>query len=75
MIVHGLLMASWIGRLASRYGTMDAMRLRFRNPLRPAVPAVVTGLAASVVGNTAELNLVLSAEGRRLVTSVVSVTA
>ena len=75
VIVHGLLMASWIGRLASRYGTMDAMRLRFRNPLRPAVPAVVTGLAASVVGNTAELNLVLSAEGRRLVTSVVSVTA
>lgn len=75
VIVHGLLMASWIGRLASRYGTMDAMSLRFRSPLRPAVPAVVTGSTASVVGNTAELNLVLSAEDRRLVTAVVSVTA
>ena len=75
VIVHGLLMASWIGRLASRYGTMDAMSLRFRNPLRPAVPAVVSGSTASVVGNTAELHLMLSAEDLRLVTAVVSVTA
>jgi acyl dehydratase len=75
VIVHGLLMASWIGRLASRYGTMDAMSLRFRNPLRPAIPAVVTGSTASVVGKTAELNLALSAGDRRLVTAVVAVTA
>ncbi len=75
VIVHGLLMASWIGRLASRYGTMGSMSLRFRSPLRPAVPAVVTGSTASVVGKMAELNLALSAGDRRLVTAVVAVTA
>lgn len=74
VIVHGLLMAAWMGRLAARYGTLQAMRLRFRNPLRPAVPAVVTGTAAAVAGEMADLDLVLSTGDQRLVTARVSVT-
>lgn len=74
VIVHGLLMAAWMGRLAMRYGTLESMRLRFRSPLRPAVPAVVTGSVA-VTGETgADLDLVLSAQDQRLVTAGASVT-
>lgn len=74
VIVHGLLMASWIGSLASRYGLLTAMRLRFRNPLRPSASAVVTGSVASIVDDTADIDLVLSAGQHRLVTARASVT-
>jgi len=73
VIVHGLLMAAWLGRVAARYGSLTSMKLRFRNPLRPAVPALVTG---SVVAHDPmpELDLVLASGDTRLVTSRVSVT-
>ena len=74
VIVHGLLMAAWIGRLAARYGTLGALRLRFRNPLRPATPAIVTGTVAAVTRAGADLDLMLSAEDQRLVTARASVT-
>jgi len=74
VVVHGLLMAAWMGRLATRYGALKAMRLRFRSPLRPAVPAVVTGTMAATGGDTADLDLVLSAEDQRCVTARASVT-
>lgn len=74
VIVHGLLMAAWMGRLAARYGVLDSMRLRFRNPLRPAVAARVTGAVAAIGEDTAQLDLVLSAEQQRLVTAAAAVT-
>jgi acyl dehydratase len=74
VIVHGLLMAAWMGRLAARYGTLGAMRLRFRNPLRPSVAARVTGSVKSIDSSGIELDLALMADGERLVTASVSVT-
>ncbi len=47
IVVHGLLMASWLMQSAARLTMADAplrdIRLRFRRPLRPAVAARVTG--------------------------------
>jgi len=74
VVVHGLLMAAWMGRLATRYGTLKAMHLRFRSPLRPAVPAVVTGTMVATTGDTADLDLALAADDQRRVTARVSVT-
>lgn len=74
VVVHGLLMAGWMARLADRYGSLRSMRLRFRNPLRPAVPAVVGGTVASVEKETAGLDLSLTAAGERLVTGRFVVT-
>lgn len=74
VIVHGLLMAAWLGDVASRYGSPSAMKVRFRNPLRPAVPAVVTGTVASSDPAVADLDLALVAGDIRLVTGRVSVT-
>lgn len=74
VIVHGLLMAAWLGRLAGRYGSLELMRLRFRSPLRPAVPAVAEGTVRSIIDGRADLDMVLSASSRRLVTAAVSVT-
>jgi acyl dehydratase len=74
VIVHGLLMAAWMGRAAGRYGSLTAMKTRFRNPLRPAVPAVVTGTVAASDADTADLDLALSSGETRLVAARVSVT-
>lgn len=74
VIVHGLLMAAWLGRVANRYGSLSTMKVRFRNPLRPAVPARVTGSVSAVEADALELDLVLSAEDTRLVTAKVAVT-
>jgi hydroxyacyl-ACP dehydratase HTD2-like protein with hotdog domain len=72
VIVHGLLMAAWMARAAERHGRLDGIRLRFRNPLRPAVPALVTGTVSGV--DPAAIDLVLSAGDERLVTGHASVT-
>jgi acyl dehydratase len=74
VIVHGLLMASWIGRAANRYGNLDSMRLRFRNPLRPAVAALVSGSVKAASPDAVDLEMVLTADEQRLVTASVSVT-
>jgi len=74
VIVHGLLMAAWMGRLAGRYGVLESMRLRFRNPLRPAVAARVTGVVRGIAADAAELDLALMADDQRLVTASASVT-
>jgi acyl dehydratase len=74
VIVHGLLMAAWLGRLAGRYGSLRAMKLRFRNPLRPARAATAHGSVASVAPDGAELDLQLSAGEQRLVTARIAVT-
>ena len=74
VIVHGLLMAAWIGRVASSYGDLNSMRLRFRNPLRPAVAALVAGSVKNVGPDVIDLELALTADEQRLVTASVSVT-
>lgn len=74
VIVHGLLMAAWMGRVAARYGTLGSMRLRFRNPLRPSVPARVTGSVRNIDSDGVGLDLALTAGEQRLVTASVSVT-
>ena len=47
VIVHGLLMASWVTQAASRYGPgprpLTDLRLRFRQALRPGIQAEVAG--------------------------------
>lgn len=70
VIVHGLLMGAWMARAVARYGDLASIRLRFRNPLRPAVPAAVTG----TVADSTEIDLVLSARDERLVTGRAVVT-
>jgi acyl dehydratase len=78
VIVHGLLMAAWMGRAAARYAQSPAplasMALRFRRPLRPGVGAEVTGRVIRVVTDGAELDLALESGGERLVTGRVRVT-
>lgn len=74
VIVHGLLMAAWLGRVAERYGSLAAMKLRFRNPLRPAVQAFATGVVVDADPIRAELALDLVAGETRLVTSRAWVT-
>ena len=74
VIVHGLLMAAWVGRVAGRYGSLESMKLRFRNPLRPSVAATVTGSVAASSEESADLDLTLSSDETRLVTARVAVT-
>jgi len=46
IIAHGLLMAAWVAQAAGRVrpgpSPLASLRLRFRQPLRPAVQAEVT---------------------------------
>jgi acyl dehydratase len=74
VIVHGLLMAAWVGRAAGRYGPLAAMRIRFRNPLRPALQAFITGSVRSIEPATADLDLSLTAGDIGVVTARIAVT-
>lgn len=77
-IVHGLLMAAWMGRAAARYSSdphsLAAMALRFRKPLRPGEPATVTGTVGAVAADGTDLDMALESAGDRLVTGRVRVT-
>lgn len=77
-IVHGLLMAAWIGRSALRYASTDtalsSIAIRFRKPLRPSVAAVVTGTVIDSDDTDSNLDLSVEAEGDRLVTARARVT-
>lgn len=73
VVVHGLLMASWMASAVMRHTVgsdpLREMRLRFRRPLRPAVAASVTG---EVVADGVDVALVAADE--RLVTGRIRVT-
>ena len=75
VVVHGLLMASWLVQAAARHAEgphpLAEMRLRFRKPLRPATAAEITGTA----GTDGGLELRLSTAGDTLVTASARVTA
>jgi acyl dehydratase len=77
-IVHGLLMAAWMARVAARYSAsprpLTSMSLRFRKLLRPGVAAAVTGSVAAVATDGADLDLALVSAGDRLVTGRARVT-
>jgi acyl dehydratase len=74
VVVHGLLMASWLIQAAARHSAgpfpLAEMRLRFRRPLRPAVQALVTGSATDGAG----LALSVAADGVTLVSATARVT-
>jgi acyl dehydratase len=74
IVVHGLLMASWLIQAASRHVTgphpLSGIRLRFRRPLHPGSEAAVTGTVTA--GGI--LELALSSGGEMLVSAVARVT-
>jgi len=78
IVVHGLLMMSWLAQAAGRYGADPAplgeLRARFRSPLRPGVPAEVTGSVSGTGPGEAELWMELRADETRLVTARARVT-
>jgi len=75
IVVHGLLMASWLTQAASRHAPgaypLTEMRLRFRKPLRPGVPALITGSLA----DDGEIRLSLASDEIALITASARVTA
>jgi acyl dehydratase len=75
VIVHGLLMASWLVQAASRHAPgphpLSAMRLRFRKPLRPAAPAHIGG----EVAEEGTLSMSIESGGAKLVSATARVTA
>lgn len=77
-IVHGLLMAAWMGnavtRLVSGDDPLREARIRFRSPLRPAMAAVITGEVAPDDGLSPQIDLALESSGERLATGRIRVT-
>ena len=78
IVVHGLLMAGWLGAAAARHAEgpapLRSMRLRFRKPLRPGEGAAVGGRVASVEADGADLEMDLRSGEGRLVIATVRVT-
>jgi acyl dehydratase len=78
IVVHGLLMVSWLTQAAARHSPgpapLQSMRVRFRAPLRPAAEAVVSGRVEAADAAGADLSLDLHAAGARLVNAMVRVT-
>ena len=74
VVVHGLLMLSWMAQQASAYAPGSApiatIKVRFRSALGPAVPATVEAAATDAEPNGAEVKLALklSAGGVDVVT-------
>lgn len=79
IVVHGLLMASWITQAACRHGSgpdpIRSLQLRFRRPLRPAAQARIAVTVDEVAAGRARLALRLSHDGTDLVTAKARVTA
>jgi hypothetical protein len=75
VVVHGLLLACWLFQAAARFREgphpLQRARVRFRQPLRPAVAAVIGG---SVGAGGPGLDLALEAGGVLLATATVAVT-
>ncbi len=63
VLVHGMLMGSWLVQLAAAHSThpdpIASARLRFKNPLRPGVEATVGGVVEEVSDRNAKLRLAL----------------
>ncbi len=63
VLVHGMLMGSWLVQLAAVYSThpnpIASARLRFKNPLPPGVETTVGGMVEEVSDRSARLRLAL----------------
>ncbi|MDJ0499104.1 MAG: MaoC/PaaZ C-terminal domain-containing protein [Acidimicrobiia bacterium] len=76
IVVHGLLMAAWAmqaaGAVSGRPDPIAHTKLRFRNPLRPAVQATVSGMVGDVAPDEedAQVKLKVSSPDQDLVTGV-----
>jgi len=79
VVVHGLLMAGWLAVAAGRHAPgpdpLREMRIRFRRPLRPAAPALVTGRVTGRDASGADLAVAVVAEQVTVATAGVRVTA
>ena len=77
IIVHGLLMVSWIVQQAGRFaeGPMPVtdLRARFKNPLRPGVQAVIEGSVGESDSQAAKLVMRLSSDSAELVTATTTI--
>jgi len=73
IVVHGLLMTSWLCQAAATVSSVGAplaeMKLRFRNALRPAAAAEVTGTVESATNQICDMSQRISSEGADLVTA------
>ncbi len=62
-VVHGLLMAAWAmqaaGAVSGRPDPLAHAKLRFRNPLRPSVQAVVSGMVGDIAPDSADAQVKL----------------
>jgi acyl dehydratase len=78
VVVHGLLIVSWLCQAAARYAPgawpLRSLRARFRHPLRPAAAARVQGRVAAIGDEMADLELALVCDGAELVTATARVT-
>lgn len=73
VVVHGLLMGAWAAQAAGRVARegpfpLEELRLRFRKPLRPAVPAEVACTVKAVEPGVARLGVAVTSGGVDLVT-------
>ncbi len=77
IVVHGLLMAAWLARMAAATSSLAdplaEMRLRFRNALRPGVPAVISGTVEDAADDHVRLGLALRTGDIDLVTATATV--
>lgn len=68
VVVHGLLMHAWLAQYAASYGEGPApvatIKTRFRNALRPSVPAMLSGSVrrTDVGGESADLDVRVGTE-------------
>jgi len=72
VVAHGLLLAAWVTQAASaataREDPLVDLRLRFRAPLRPGAPALVSADVETIEADTATLQVAVRCDGARLVT-------
>ena len=79
VVVHGLLMHAWLAQYAASLTPNDApvatIKTRFRNALRPAAAAQVSGAVREIAadGGTAELKLELASAGSDIVTATATI--
>jgi acyl dehydratase len=79
VVVHGLLMHAWLAQYAASLTPNEApvatIKTRFRNALRPAVAATLSGAVREIAadGRSAEIALALSSAGSDIVTATATI--
>ena len=67
IVVHGLLMSAWAMQAAAgispRPDPIAHIKIRFRNPLRPAAAAEVTGVIRDMAADAADCQVTLEVAG------------